>query len=127
MSSASHPDRSAPLPTPRSSFVGRAAAIAAARTLLLDEAVPLLTLTGPGGVGKTRLGLAIANEVTGSFADGVVFVDLSPIRDAALVLPAIAQELDVRAVGERPLAELLATFAKPRQMLVVLDNCEHVL
>jgi non-specific serine/threonine protein kinase len=107
--------------------VGRAAEIATARALLLDAAVPLLTLTGPGGVGKTRLALAIADDVASAFADGAVFVDLSPIRDPALVMATIAEAVGVRERGERPLAAQLAAALRPRQLLLVLDNCEQVL
>jgi predicted ATPase/DNA-binding CsgD family transcriptional regulator len=93
----------------------------------MDEAVPLQTMTGPGGVGKTRLALAIAQDVATSFADGVVWVDLAPLADAALVPTTIASALSVTPVPSRPLREDLARALRPRQLLLLLDNCEHVL
>jgi non-specific serine/threonine protein kinase len=119
--------RSGTLPMSRTSFVGRADEVAAVRASLLDDAVPILTLTGPGGVGKTRLALAAAHAIAGAFADGVVFVDLSAIRDRALVLPAIAGALGVREDGKGASAERLAAALRPRQLLLVLDNCEQIL
>ena len=124
------PDRDrpdAPLPTPRTSFVGREQEVTQVRALLLRADVPLVTLTGPGGVGKTRLALAVAHDVAAAFADGAIFVDLSPVSDPDLVLPTVAIALDVRATGARPLPEILAAVLRPRQLLLLLDNCEHVL
>jgi len=114
-------------PIPRTRLIGRAAERSTARTLVLDDAVPLLTLTGPGGVGKTRLGLAIVADVADAFADGVVWVDLAPLADPALVPTTVASALGVTPGPSRPLCEDLARTLRSRQLLLLLDNCEHVL
>jgi predicted ATPase/DNA-binding XRE family transcriptional regulator len=114
------------LPVPSTPLIGREREVAAIVDVLERDGVRLLSLVGPGGVGKTRLALAAAQQVAARLPDSAVFVDLAPIRDPALVLPAIAAAVGVHDAGARPLAETLALALKQRQQLLVLDNCEQV-
>ena len=126
MASRPSHDRPQALPTPLTSFVGREREVAVVADLLYRPDVHLVTLTGPGGVGKTRLALRAAVDVGQAFPDGVAFADLAPVADAALVALTVAHALGMTEAGDEPLAARLATALGDRQLLVVLDNFEHV-
>src|SRR5215207_10107876 len=112
------------LPTPLTDLLGRDAEVRDAAALLAGHR--LVTLTGPGGVGKTRLAIEAARAASPSFPDGVTFVDLSALRAAELVLPTIAQSLGAHASAGQSLDDALADHIGERRYLLVLDNFEQV-
>ena len=113
------------LPTELSSFIGRQRELDEIGGLLATTR--LLTLTGPGGTGKTRLAIRTGARVGHRLRDGVFFVDLAPLNDSALVGPTIARSLGLSDQAERPIVDLLKTHLEPRELLLVLDNFEHLL
>jgi predicted ATPase/DNA-binding SARP family transcriptional activator/Tfp pilus assembly protein PilF len=115
-----------PLPTPPTALVGRRLELAAVAALFRDEGVRLVTLTGPGGTGKTRLGLAVAEALEPELRDGALFVSLAPVSSPELLVPTIADALEVRE-GGRSLAEGVGEHLRERRILLVLDNFEQLL
>ena len=107
-------------------LVGREEAVQAAGTRMQRSEVRLLTMTGPGGVGKTRLARAVAADLRPAFADGICFVALAPVSDPDLVVPTIAQALGLKEVGDQALFEQVVAFLQEKRLLLVLDNFEQI-
>src|ERR687886_2304242 len=115
------------LPVQRTPLIGRERELATVRSMLMGQNGGLITLTGPGGTGKTRLSVQIAADLLDDFADGVFFVDLSPIDDPTLVASTIAVTCGVRETPGQLLVDSLKDYLRDRQLLLVLDNFEQVL
>jgi predicted ATPase/DNA-binding SARP family transcriptional activator len=124
--SISKPDTPNNLPVQLTSFIGRLADLEGVKEELSRPYVHLLTLTGPAGVGKTRLCLEVAAQLLDQYEDGVFFVNLAPIFDPALVGQTIAHVLGVRESGSKPLVESLKENLREKHLLLVLDNFEHL-
>ena len=115
------------LPVPATPFLGRERELGEVVDLLRRDHVRLLTLTGPGGTGKTRLALQAAAEASDGFPDGVFWVALAPLREPALVPGAVAQALDVREQPGQELVDVLVERLKGKRLMLLLDNAEHLL
>lgn len=119
-----HPHNLPLEPTP---LIGRERELESVQKMLLDTGVRVVTLTGPGGMGKTRLGLQVAAEMIEFYKDGAFFIDLAPVRDPALFFSSIAQTLRVKETGGRSLLDTLKDYLRGKQILLLLDNFEQIM
>jgi predicted ATPase/transcriptional regulator with XRE-family HTH domain len=116
-----------PIPASATALLGRGAEVAGLLALLGQSGNRVVTIVGPGGVGKTRLALEVARELADTHPNGVAFVSLAALADPTLVIPAIGRGLGVHDAGRDSVEDVLALVLRARHLLVVLDNCEHVL
>ena len=119
-----HPHNLPMQPTP---LIGREKELTAVKNLLAEETARVVTLTGPGGMGKTRLALQVAADMIEHYKHGAFFVDLAVVQDPGLMLPMIGKTLKIRETGGQPLSEILKDFLADRHMLLVLDNFEQIM
>jgi predicted ATPase/class 3 adenylate cyclase len=112
------------LPVRLTSFIGRERELAEVKQLLSNTR--LLTLTGPGGTGKTRLALQLAEELLPAYADGVWFVELAPLTDASLIPQTIASIFELRELPNLQILNIITDYLRAKQLLLILDNCEHL-
>ena len=113
------------LPRQVTPLIGREEVLAEVEPLVLEH--PLVTLVGTGGIGKTRVALQVGADLLDGSGDGVWFIDLALLSDAALVVSTIASTFALREHGERPMLEVLLQYLRPRRLLLILDNCEHLI
>jgi excisionase family DNA binding protein len=121
------PELGSGVPAPRSALIGRDADLARLMSLLADPAITLVTLTGPGGIGKTRLALAAAAAMQDRLSDGALFIELAAVTRASETIPAIAQALGLRELAGQDQQRQLAGFLRTKNLLLVLDNVEQII
>jgi non-specific serine/threonine protein kinase len=115
------------LPVQRTQLIGRERDVVAVRKAILGSEGNLVTLTGVGGCGKTRLALQVAHDLVGVFTDGVWLAELAPLTESSLVAQTVATALGVQDQPSRPILDTLVASLKSRRLLLLLDNCEHVI
>lgn len=113
------------LPTQLTSFIGREKEIAAIQALL--NTARLVTLTGSGGTGKTRLSIEVGTQLLPNFTNGVWLIELAPLSDPAQIIPALAQAFGLQELPFNPLANLVTDYLRDKKLLLILDNCEHLI
>lgn len=123
---ATQRERQAELPAPPTALIGREEEAVGIVELVGSGVTRMLTLTGPAGVGKTRLALEVAGQLAGRFRDGLAFVPLAQLRDPGLVMPTLAHALGVRESGPNPVEHAVHRYLRARNLLLVLDNFEHL-